>query len=433
MRKKIISILLIVALAVSTFSIVNAKSLETPNIYKGIVNTNLSYEGTKELENTENATLAINKFAYSKPTEVKVSGELAYGENTYSIDLKGNLYKALTFESMLIGDVVDESSNFDVISFAVYSDALSNYLRVDKELVGCNVLQLYLMKKNTREFIMFELNLNEIMGYNKVNISNMINPEAYEQLTDISKEHWWIKVYSPVESIGKAAVTKSEPELLSVSNAVSTKGIHYGEELKEIIYEDGPGNCYRYTMNVKLWANVRDFDGSSSATDTFKLEVTDTNYYYNDKEIGGNYLCLYGAVGSAVLTGKNNSDSYSILDVGSKSTKKTGGLTIETQLSIGYDFGPLGGSLSWEPEDEITTYDPPEAINHGDQVRGLKVPYEAPLRNKGNSFSLIVTKDKNCDISGRISGAIFNYEVGFYPGSYAFKKGKLVVAEEYGN
>ena len=113
---------------------------------------------------------------------------------------------------------------------------------------GKEIMQLLLLKKDTREFSIFELPVSELALNQPLdyNISKTSNNALDEQ--------WFMKVFKPA--------VKGD---LARDSFPSSK--------REFEYTDGPGNDYYYFIEVEKYINCFDFNGASTVQDDFGLRV----------------------------------------------------------------------------------------------------------------------------------------------------------------
>ncbi len=413
--KKILCLIVCISICFSLLINVNAQqnNLSINNQFEGKCNLNLPYDGARINENLISARINVNSIDINQDNILSLKSEVTYNQETYKLDISGQLFKAITFDKMLVGDVIDNTNNFEVISLAIVKNPKKNELHINEDNSNKELLKLYLLKKDTREFIMFEIVYKDLISLNK-----NLKIQSYEKskiLEDVTKEHWWIKVFNPK------------------NNDIGIASVHTSTDTKTLTYADGPGNCYEYSITVEAWGNIRDYGSSDTTFDTYNLKIAEQHYYYNGVEYNYDFLKVFGCVATGVITESGsdpNDDTFCIADWGSVSTQETGGLKAEVKLSVGFDLGPLGGSLSWTPKEVITTINPPKTLNYTDAVRGVKIPYEAVLAADNDNYSLVLTKDKGTNTSGKLAGATFSFSVGFYT-SETLRTGTVVVAANY--
>ncbi len=164
---------------------------------------------------------------------------------------------------------------------------------------------------------------------------------------------------------------------------------HVKYETKTITYKDGPGNCYVYKIKLKVTANVRDIiNNDGVGLDTFMLEVVDNQYFGYGQEIDMDFLHVHSTVATTVLAGSTNKDAFVSLDYGAKSTKKTGGLGVDVNLSLG--VGPMGVALNWKSYGKVVNIDPPITFDVCKKVRGFKIPFKQILNDEEDQYSIEV-------------------------------------------
>jgi hypothetical protein len=185
------------------------------------------------------------------------------------------MYKAMISDNLLVGNVIDNEGNFEVVFFGIQEKCLENNLRVNKYLNDKKVISIYCLHKNTREFVMFEIDAEELENI----FQSQICIEDVNKINDITKEHWWVKVYKSQEEIVK------EKDVMYVENNneirfSSSRSTHEDKHKRTFTYEDGPGNCYKYVIDIEAFSDIRDTgDGDP---DTYGVEIIDQKFYCND-------------------------------------------------------------------------------------------------------------------------------------------------------
>ncbi len=417
--KRILSLLLMVCLAITgsnTVVLAENHEKEVVKNIQGIVNMDLPYEGSEELKETEKAKLDVYTFEVDDTRDFLFEGNVEYNNESYTFGIDGKFYNAMTDKDKLVGANMSSSGDFEIINIEMIKSVKDSELRYKWNLSKKSILVLRLMRIDTREFVTFEIELKDILRKSdKLNFSHIENNESIEN------EHWWIKVFTPEESL--------ELKEANIMTQSINEDVHEDIHTKTITYEDGPGNSYKYTMDLKLWTNTRDYGNSNKTMDTYQLDVVDTDYFYNDVSYGGEFLVLYGCVASAVLQGATNADTIGQASWSYEATKTTGGLQLNTHLEIGLQAGGVGGSISWKPLKEVTKYGAYKNFSYSDQVRGIKWPFEQQIKSKGNFLALTIMKDKGTG-SNKYSGAVFSFDIGF-DSTYAFEHGTLIVGNHY--
>lgn len=408
---KILTVILIMGMMVININ-VTAKANDTDdkdNVFEGNVEYNLGKDASIASHNLQTAKVNVHSMDIFTDENISLDGTVLYGTKEYNIDIRGKWYQSLSEDQNLIGDAVDETNNFQVITFSIIQNERLSNLRADKSLANNDILKIYLMENDTRNLITFEIALDDISSFN---IEDMYSNVSI--LDDVTKEHWWINVFEPIIE----------------DNSVSTYATHTDYHSRTIKYSDGPGgNTYRYEIDLRAWANIRDYSTSPDGKDTYGMEVRANRYYYNGVQYPGNFLKVNGCVATATLVGGNNSDVYNEVNFGYVSTITKGGLKANVSLGIG--VGPVGGSLSWKPKERITTINPPKAINYESNIRGIRIPYDAVLDEVNDSYSLITYKErKTSSQTSKGAGAVFTFDIGFTK-SDKLTSSSLVVAKNY--
>ncbi|QNO14385.1 hypothetical protein HYG86_06170 [Alkalicella caledoniensis] len=188
----VLTIVLIMFVNLGLSSLIHAKG-QFEDI-RGVVDLNFSKEGTFVV--TEEVYLDVKNFVINKSL-VRFHGEISYDNNTYPIKLKGDLFKANSFDGFA-ASFEDLENNFDVIHFSIInSDKID-----ERELIyhdvksGTKLLRLYLMRKNTREFIILETKIDNIRG-NKHLSFDIINEVNDDEAFD--NEFWYHKLIDPIQ------------------------------------------------------------------------------------------------------------------------------------------------------------------------------------------------------------------------------------------
>lgn len=402
--KKVLSLILCVLLCLNTIpaftTSVHATDKSYMKTYSGYVNMNLPADGYGALKSLKHSTIKINDSNCTNTNQLSLSGKVCNKYASYPFKLNGSFFKSPNSTKTLIGDFKDSLGNFDVAYIALKEDIQENELRINKSLAHENILQLYLLRTGTREFYTYDINLNDFANCINYSYQDALN------LEDLSKEQWWVSVYKPVDD-----------------NTAIAYSIRSDNSSTVITYQDGPNNCYTYSISLRADADVRNYSSSSYTTDTFTLKVTKSGYshfdgfktYYYDTP-----ALKVTAEAEYTLPGKNP-DTISSVNFGAISTITTGGLKLDCSLDVAYSFGPLGASLSWEPYKTITKSDNFIAFPSTEKVRAVKVPFDGILTKVGDKVSLDVAKDKGAKTSdslangNKLAKVVFTCSAGLSP------------------
>jgi len=377
LNNRIFSFILVLTMIISNIGIVNAKTDDT---FTGKVNMNLSTDGSKMLDHLQDASLNLKNLHITGNNDLQLIGEINYADISSSIHLKGDLRKSKLYKNTLVGNISDKSDNFDVIYFAITSNEDKSKLFTNKSIGSKEVIKLYLMRKTSREFVMFEIPVDKLESKTKSAVSVNYNERKLRETA--ADDHWWFKVLKPVNL--------SENKLKPLGATTDTS---YFEETYR--YELTFG-YYDYYIKLKAFANVYDMTGGQ-ATDEAGLEIIsekltdDTGKVLESNE---SYLQIKNCIGKGELyTNKYSLSSF--YDVvtsfawGHEVTESVGGLTISPGLWIG---NVVGLGVTYSLETTSVDQDGLKTFPITDKIKGAKVTYKKALTAIGDSYSLTMTK-----------------------------------------
>ncbi|MBP1906761.1 hypothetical protein J2Z32_003425 [Paenibacillus turicensis] len=246
MFKRTLSVLLTLILLVIPLN-VHADEGSSQVVLDGNIINNLDKQGEKlnEIKDSNSVKLVVQNYDFvgnSISIDGYVSQELVNEKKPFK--LAGELKKADYTDTLIVGNVVDQLDNYDVIFFGIDKAPNQNIsLNPDKFSDNDTVLKIYLMEKGTRNFIVSEtLTLEKF-----VNLFEIINNSNNLQIGAYSDVFWFGKVLEPV----KVDEVEQQPLQLqaSVTSGVSDKKytINYqagiasiNEEIVVRSYIEGP-------------------------------------------------------------------------------------------------------------------------------------------------------------------------------------------------
>ena len=422
--KKIVSFLMFVSMICFGMPL-TANAQETSNpvpiTISGKVNMSLDYDGSKMLNNLSDTTFNLNSISVSN-NELLMDGTVTYNNNSYPIRINSDLFKSTNSDNTIVGDAVDQTSNFDVAYLSIVKNVDKDKLLVNQSLANSNALQIYLLRKGTRELSMFEIPIDNYSLIQKA-IDNC-NTSQLLKIDKKSKEHWWINIFEPIVS-----TTSSNSNSISVDSLGSGKN---DTEENTYTYYDGPANCYKYKIKLQAFADVDDDKTNTEVEDTFGLKIISSQYYYNGElQPDTDLLTVYNCIGTEVLSstdGVANKNFIREARFGSKATQSSGGLTFTPYINFG---NLINGSIEWSPIETSVSQEGSQTFNSLDKVSGFKVSYVAPLKKPLNNYSLVLLKHRvSSSTAQKISGAVFSYVIGFGVGD-KLGSGSLTVACNY--
>lgn len=417
--KKFLALVLSIALLFSMHTFVFAQSQNSSktatNTYSGKVNLNLLPDGKKMLSKLSSANLKVDSFIISE-NNITLDGIVSYNGNEYPININGGLFKAETFDQTLIGDTTDNSNNFDVLSLSLIKSATKDRLYVNTSLVKKETLQLFLIKKGTKECIMFEIAIPDLIA-NSDSANVSYDYQNAPKLVDMSKEHWWTKTFQPEETLNPALVQPS------VAGYTDTK---------TFTYYNGPGNCYKYVITLRANSDIfNEPDFQNPGFDYFTFTVVSQQYYYNNRQYSGNFLYVHHCLATVVLTSSNstvNKDRLVNAHWGWRYTQSTGGWNFTPSVSA--SFGTfISGTISWTPRQDVVITSGDKNFG-GEDVQGFKLPYDPMLCAAGDYYTMNIVKQKVTTSTAKLSGCTFSYQIGFSSADN-FYSGSLTTCANY--
>lgn len=87
---------------------------------------------------------------------LQIEGNINYNQKNSPFRLMGNLKKSSLYNNGVTSVLVDQDNNFDVIYFSLADVETEQEKSALKNKNNGKLIQLYLLKKGTREFSMFE-------------------------------------------------------------------------------------------------------------------------------------------------------------------------------------------------------------------------------------------------------------------------------------
>lgn len=377
LNTRIVSFILVLTMIISNGSIANAKADET---FTGKVNMNLSTDGTKILDNLQDAYLNLKDLHRTDNNGIELIGEINYSGISSSVHLTGELKKSKLYKNTLVGNVTDEYDNFDVIHFAVTNNADKSKLLTSKSLENEEVIKIYLMRKDTREFIMFEIPFEKLNVLTKSVMA--IDNNEIEFRDNVADDHWWFKVMKPVD------MNENKIETRGFTNDTSEYEHTYRYELNFGYYD--------YYIKLEAFANVYDIIGDQ-VTDEAGVRVVSeklTDDMGRILESDESYLQIKNCVGRGELyTNKYNlsifHDVVTKFDWGHDVTYSVGGLTISPGLWIGKVMG-LG--VTYNLFTKNVDKNGPQTFSSTDGLKGAEVTFTKALTEIKDSYSLAMTK-----------------------------------------
>ena len=403
--KKILTFILLLSI-ILTHSI--PASGKSDLILNGKVNMNLDTNGNKMLENLQDATLKLKNLVIAGNNSIQLNGNVSYEKAQLPIQLKGFLGRSSLDENTLIGNVEDRAGNFQIIYLSINSNINNKGLLFDKSLENEKVLTLLMLRKDTREFFMFQTNLSKIDEEFKSNIS--INYKIEKLNENVVDEHWWVKVFEPV---------KIQRDIMSIGHFVQPADIT--QTYRYNLYS----GYYDYNMKLRVFANIFDATTGQKITDSAGLSVVQewiTDDRGNTINSSDSYLQIKNCVGAATLYTPNSYDyAYKFYDKilslnwGQLYTENVGGLTIAPGLWIGqYIFG-LG--ISYSPYSTSINVDGVQAFSGTENIKSAKVTFSKALTAVNDKYSLQVEKYRDQSFySPKMTIFHFNFDVFFQGG-----------------
>lgn len=406
--KIIIAICLVSVLYCQIFSEVT----NATNSYVGTVNLNLNNDGSNMMSDLQEAKISINDTKIEE-NDLSIHATVTYDNNNYPLYLKTQLRKSLTLDEVLVGsNPYDKSNNFNVVFVSTIKNSKNKNCFVTKHNSENNsdILQIYLLKNDTREFFMFELPLHVLNNYNSKTNYNV------PMIENIEDEHWWIKTLKPVKN--ERVLTKMSP-------------VEDDEYFDTILY-NGPEDCYKYTIKLKASSTVYSYEGSDTQEDDSYLRMVEQKYYCNGKEYDKTFLGVYNCVAQSALVSKTYTynaavDTIRRFEWGYDVHTDEGGLSISPGLWIGK---VVGAGITWTPYTSIFKSSGHKTFDDDDELRGCKITMKNALTKVDDQYSLTIRKYNEGFQSGKLTRFIYSFDIGFH-NDYILKSGNLTVVGSY--
>lgn len=407
-KSKILYIIAICFVIILTLR-VNGDAVIAKDNYKGTVNLNLNRDGSNMMLDIQDADIFITDTKCEK-NELSINASINYDNKNYTLNLRTELKKSITLDDVFVGNnSIDSSNNFKVVFFSIIKNSQDKncFITKNNAVKNNNIMQLYLMRENTREFVMFELPLKLLDCESKVNYN-------VQKLKKVEDEHWWIKVLEPVIN-DKKTVRLLEPD--------------EDDQFFSTVLYNGPGDCYKYTIELKGSSTVNSYNGQSEVTDRSYLKMVDQKYYYNDHEYDDTFLGVYNCYAQPVLSSDNIKpiDTIRNFTWGHKVHTNEGGLSVSPGLWIGKI---AGAGIEWEPYTSKIDESGHENFDDDDNVKGTQLTMKKALLEKDDKYSISITKKNEGYQAGKTSGFIYTFDIGFSKNSI-LDSGSITVAGSY--
>jgi hypothetical protein len=410
MKKIVTAIILVITVASSVFIKVNAEEELVNNIILGQANLNLSYDGTKMLDNVVDACLNTD-IINVEGNMLTLKGSVAYNDESIPINLSCMLLKSKLYVDTFVGNkMIDKEGNFDVIHISLAKECDAKKLYVDNSLSNNDAIQIYLMKKDTREFIMLEGSIEKLLSKDFFTMSKSYIEEMTKD--DTLDEHWWIKVFKPTNITNSPRSSKSNTDY--ASSTIFNGGIVQ----------------YKYYIRVKGVATIEDMV-SGKGEDESSIEIIENRYWCDGVEYDDSFLQIFNCVATTSLYRDNSlatKDYLSLADWGQWCTKSVGGLSISPGLWIG---GIPGIGVTWSQISTSVVPDGAYDIDDTQKIKKFKMTFPNALTAVGDKNTLVLKKrEGSTTYSNRKSGFIYRFDIGFDK-SYAEDSGTIYLQESY--
>lgn len=259
-------------------------------------------------------------------------GTVEYDYRKTPVQSKGGFAKSILNANDLAGHFEDELDNFQVVNVSVRRKAAASMLNTAtaRAMSGQDMLLIYLVRKGTREFSLFEIPLASDSA-----LFSMLSG-ADSSVAAFGDDYWQSSVFQPLSS----GVTKTQlaatdavqsDYTVDVYSEIYTVG-QYGDTLTYMISvystEDMPnGECVTFLQVTNKW--------TASTSPTWESNTSPF--------IIGSYA--NPVVVEALLTGdlSNAGDAFSVGQFDGSYTTKGAGPVIS--ISLGVHLGPI--SVDW--------------------------------------------------------------------------------------
>lgn len=149
--------------------------------------------GSKSSRDTIENTSIVLKDVLLSQSKVSVVGDVYSTGVIKSFNLTGKLTKA-EYPGKLIGDVVDNTNNFEVIYLGIEKNPENNITFFGNKK-GKTTLKIYLLEKDTKNLTVYE----DTDITNRIDVDAIFNSNDYE-LANHENEFWYGKVFKPVSA-----------------------------------------------------------------------------------------------------------------------------------------------------------------------------------------------------------------------------------------
>lgn len=174
-------------------------------------------------------------------SSVKLHGTVLTTKDEKTFNLEGTLKKADYTDTLIVGNLVDTSGNYDVIFFGIDSAPNSNItLNYGQYNDNDILLKLYLLEKGTRDFTVIESAIDNSV----LDLSEQFNNVSELNQGEYTDIFWFSKILAPIKSYESNPIAT-----FALSSGVSDKtyslsySIGVGSVNEEIVvrtYVEGP-------------------------------------------------------------------------------------------------------------------------------------------------------------------------------------------------
>ncbi len=194
--KKILSIIVSAFLLITIFQSTLVSAANSKTDLDGKVNLSLSEDGKNLYNDLRNAKLDLNTL-FVDNEKASFSGTVSYEGNAYEINASGEVGKGYLSGAGLIGKLTDSANNFDIAYFTIEDAATGDRIFVAPNLKNKKVIKIYLIRKNTREIIMFEEDYKKIEHNKKYNVNYNINNV---KMAERGADYWFLGLVKPEQN-----------------------------------------------------------------------------------------------------------------------------------------------------------------------------------------------------------------------------------------
>lgn len=342
---------------------------------------------------------------------LSLKGSVKYdNNNSVKINIKGDMKKSKLMQSSVTGFFEEKMNNFEVIHLSISeiadkneSATLLNNIAKDDTSQG-KYLKLYLFNRETREFNVFEGNINNLKG-NKNTIEQILNNyNQYDETEAFGTDYWQHLIFKPIDGGGYIEEVDQIEESNSQISILSGDTDYISRSTRRFTYSEtySIGVDGELTYWIKGYAKCIADDGHGGGVVWIDDKYTTSNYPFyesNDSPFGvGHY-----DEPIEIVVISNGYDRFTMQQLSAVNATKKSFASANVSFGIGVSFLGMGPSLSFSYDDtkvqnlgtklSLVSYENPEEdiwptktggefINHLIGVEGAQVNIESNVRTE---------------------------------------------------